>query len=625
MPSPLNRLSIRLAVLATALVPGMLPGASLGERLPEETHVAFWVDDLTAARAQAEKSSFYRWLQDPEDGVGEGQAAVARTFQRIPISSVDPLYPVWTILLPRMNEGIQSGLEGSTSVFDFKSVDITNTFTGSVAVYSTMFDLFEEKGEEITEWDVIFAADYKPEEKEKVDEFLKKALARVPEDARKKEVDYFGKTISHIEYYITEEVPLPGEKKKSDADEGLGLAQEIPVIIEYGHVDNVLLLAEGRGEPLKKAVRALKLDGGEGLRLNRTNGFRYASAALGDVPGQLHAYFDIEKHAKELRDIPSQKDQLGLLNALGIDDAGPILATASIDEKGIQVKATVVSENDQRGLLELVSKSPLNTLENTALIPKDAETFGSVSMDFARVFALYRAAVGKLSPGQVGIVNAALAMLKQNSNIDVEKDLLPRCAGEVVNYIRPGSEEYGAGFFFPLTGGTETTNAINTLVRKLNSEETKVLDLEESDFEGQTIWESKEAVVDSGAMPGVYFAATPRGLCLGNTGSELRDQIRRLGGQAPESIRDEPGTAALLGRVPRENLRALVYTPARTLAGDWDRMLKASGEAAAKGGKLPFANRSEFERTIGDSWWTLHTRDRGFLFTFTVEEPKKAN
>ena len=81
------------------------------------------------------------------------------------------------------------------------------------------------------------------EEKEKVDEFLKKALARVPEDARKKEVDYFGKTISHIEYYITEEVPLPGEKKKSDADEGLGLAQEIPVIIEYGHVDNVLLLA----------------------------------------------------------------------------------------------------------------------------------------------------------------------------------------------------------------------------------------------------------------------------------------------------------------------------------------------------------------------------------------------
>ena len=74
-----------------------------------------------------------------------------------------------------------------------------------------------------------------------------------------------------------------------------------------------------------------------------------------------------------------------------------------------------------------------------------------------------------------------------------------------------------------------------------------------------------------------------------------------------------------LARIPREGLRAIAYTPAKTAERDWGQMMKGAK-------KDPTASSEQDVATaIGDSWWALYSRPRGMLFTFTIEQPQGAN
>src|SRR5690606_13017990 len=109
--------------------------------------------------------------------------------------------PLWDSLLPWMSEWLQGNYNSATAVFRFKPGELTETFSGSLAIYSTMYDLFVENGNPIVEWDIILAAEFKPEEREKVERFLEKCLSEVPGNARKSNVSYAGRDVFHIEYY----------------------------------------------------------------------------------------------------------------------------------------------------------------------------------------------------------------------------------------------------------------------------------------------------------------------------------------------------------------------------------------------------------------------------------------
>lgn len=619
------RVGLVLVVVAVVLAPMVARAASLGEKLPSEAHVAFWIDSVAEARAEATTNPYFNWLTDEKKGIGSGGRAIAGTFKRIPISPADPMYPIWSMLLPWMNRAMQAGHSSANSVFNFDAGEISDTFSGSVAVYSTMYDLFVQNKTDIVEWDVIFTGEFKADERAKVEEFLKKSLARVPADARKKKVDYSGEEIYHLEYYLEEEAAIPGDKKKNNS---LGVVEEIPVIVEYGFVGNYLLMAEGRGEPLKKAVRSLK-EGGDQFLLHKKSGFRASQASLGGEGAQFHLYFDVGRHAAELASEPAYSEETKLLGALGLDSAGPVLASCAINEKGIEVRATLVTENEPKGVLKVLADSPQDQFNLLTVVPRDSESFGSISLDFYQAYLRFRAAMRATNPAQVQLLDATMASLKASSNLDVEKDILQKCAGEMVTYIRSqGSSEDGsapgAAFVFPISGGTETVTAVNGLVRKLNSEDTKILDLEETDYQGNTVWETPETADGGPGASGIYFSPTAKGFALANSGAELRDLLRRLSGEASSSVGERDEVSAFLRDLPRDGVRGFFYTFSSSLATDWDRMIRNARDQRDRDA-LPFESKSEFERTVGDTWWTLHARDRGLLFTYRIEAPGKSN
>ncbi|HMZ51207.1 MAG TPA: hypothetical protein PK988_02985, partial [Candidatus Sumerlaeota bacterium] len=93
-------LRFTIIALATALLPRLAPAETIADKLPQEMCIGFWIDDLTAAKKDADKNAFYRWLTDDKKGVGSDSRAVGRTMGRVPFSAADPLQSVWPQLLP---------------------------------------------------------------------------------------------------------------------------------------------------------------------------------------------------------------------------------------------------------------------------------------------------------------------------------------------------------------------------------------------------------------------------------------------------------------------------------------------------------------------------------------------
>jgi len=608
---------IACAVLMGAMfAPGRVRAESMGDRIPAEAHVAFWVDDIAAARASIEKNSYYQLLVDEKLGIIGGPDVVGEALRRLPVSGADPAFPVWASILPMIDSGLRGGLESATSVFQFKVGELLDTFTGPLAMYSTLYDLsMSSGGVEVVEWDMILSADFKPEEREKVDRFLESALVRVPGNARKKMVSYSGHEYYHLEYFLDEQAALPGDRKETD----LELIQEIPVIVEYGFVGETFLLAEGRGEPLKRAIRAM--ESGSETRLARKDSYRSATALLGDLDAPFHLYYDIPHHVNELRDHPRAERTLRSFQALGIHNAGPLVAGARLDESGLDFRAAVQTTGPATGILRVLKDSPQNKFERIGLVPRDALVAASLSIDFGNLYREYRAAMLVMSRDAQMLIDAAVRTLETIAKVSLQDDILAKSRGEMVSYVRPGpgegsgiSARYSSSFIFPIEGGTATTDAVNAVLRRLNDENTKVVDLEESEFMGNVLWETPQTVTQRGQ--GLYLSATPNGAVVASSGGELREIIRRLSGQAEGSIRDEAEFQRFLGGVEQRNLRGFVYQSSKAVI---DGYLAKLSEESAEGDVNEL--RAELRRRLGDSWWLLRASDDGYLFTMTVRPP----
>lgn len=593
---------------------------NLGEYLPMQTHIALWVDDIEDVKEEMGSNGFVQLLMNEETGVGDGPNAISRTMQRIPMSGADPLFSLWTNLFPFVDAGLRNSMDSATTVLNFTAADLDETFSGSIALYSTMYDLYVENNIEIVEWDVVLAATYEKDEKEAVDRFLEKALARVPEDARKKSVTYSGHEVYHLTYYLDEEASLPGDNRDMD----LPLIQEIPVIVEYGFVDGVFLLAEGRGEPLKRAVRALTNEG-EPLRLSTQSRFQQARRALGEKKNAFHFYYDIQHHTRELDDFPSRKATGRMFEGIGLHRAGPLLSDISLDESGARIESVIPLPPDSPGLLSAVVNSPENDLGKLSYIPADAGLAGSLTFDFSELYKSYRDVMLAGSPAGQAALDTGITYLQTMLNVNLEEDIIKKAAGELVCYVRESAADendkeprYVSAYFIPHTGGTDTVDVVNRVMKGLNEGNMRLLDMESSDFNGNTIWESRSSAIASTRVPGMHICATPTGLAVSNTGAELRELLRRISGSDGESIESLEEFQKFREKLPQEGLRGFVYLPAETVIRDYMHRSRMTPKPGAAGIKIP---RSEIAEKLGPSWWTLSSEDGILRFTFSVDTP----
>ena len=581
--------------------------------LPPETHMAFWVDDLTEAREAAKSNPAVTFAMDPEYGIGDGPDAVSRALNRIPVSSVDPLSSLWSVLIPAADIGIRSGIEATTTVFQFSLEDVNKTFNNGVAAYSTLYNLYEADGIEIVEWDSVIAAEFQESERAAVEEFLAKALAPIPASAKRSTAEYSGVDVYRLEYYLETNAPLPGDKESD-----LGLVEEIPVIVEYAWTTNHLLLAEGRGKPLERSLRAYS-ENDPRFSLLGSTGYRNAQAALNDGTGSFHFYMDTAHHLREWRDFPSLRGALRMANAFGLSSAGPLLVNLRIDSKAVALQAALPKAPQSEGVFRMVEAAPDNELTGLRLVPADSESFGSVSVDMMAVFQQMRAAQQILSPNQRAATDAVLRGIESMAGVQIERDLLQDSRGEAITYMRlsgttpEGTPNFSTGVLLPLNGSTEAARVVNGLLDQLSGPAVGFIDLDSTDFEGLRLWESPQDVIAAQDGYGFHFSQTPMGFISTTDGGELREIVRRVLGQAQtKSVLEEPFFERFRDRIRPNGFRGFHYTRSGAVIEDMSRMRQhLSG--------LP--PKELLTRSIGDTFWLLHVSDRDVLLEFVMEAP----
>ncbi len=586
----MSRLALFLFLAVMAL--GGPPQVSAEIRIPREAHTALWVGNVPAAMENLEASPLARVLADTEVGLAPGDAAISQSLSLLPISPGDPLFPVWTRLVPFMDMRLRGAREAATAVFPLTVEKLAETFDGQLAVYSTLYDLYTENNVEIVEWDLVVVAEFSEERRPEVERLVDSLLASVPRDARRRKVDFLGEEYFHIEYFMDEEVGFDGGPPR---DDGLNLVQEIPIIIEYGYVDDKLLLAEGRGEPLKKAIRALKSEA-DGARLDGHPGYQRAAATLGDVDGQFHFYFDIPHHLRELKDQRSQREMLQLAQAIGLGQCGPVVARGDLGPAGMHVHAALPISGEPSGLFAIFAGAPENDFQQLALVPANAELAASLTVDLAQLYAQYRAAMLVIDPNAQRISDAAVSTVEGLTSVDFEDDILAYMNGEMVNYYyREESEGLAGGFYFPLGGGATSVDTINGVIRRLNEAQSALFDVEEGRIEGQTVWESKSPATP-GARPGTFLGATTRGLIMATNGAELRALLgRMMDDRAGSRLLEDDTFRTLVRGVPRRGARGFVYQTPDAVATHLRRRLPAEARLTTE----------QIRDRVGPFWWNL--------------------
>lgn len=605
----------RSLLVLTAFLAGHAGAAapSVMEFMPADTHMAFWVDNIAELREAASANPAVRLATDETHGIGDGPNAISRALSRIPLSNVDPLSGFWGFVLPATDLGLRSGIEATTSIFQFSLGDVNDAFEGGFGVFSTLYNLYTEQGIEIVEWDVILAAEIAEGRKSDAENFLQTALSKIPRDARRTATNYFGVPVFRIEYYLEDAARLPG-----DSSSDLGLVEEIPVIVEYAWTNHHLLLAEGRGNPLERALRAHK-ESDPRFKLAEAAGFRRARTSLGEDTAPMHFYMDVAHHVREWGDFPSLRRNLQTVNALGLQGSGPLLVDLNAQADAIRVEASLVNPREGGGVFALLGGSPENRLDGLNFIPADSRSFGSLTLDLNMLYKMALTGGGLLQPREQAVFATVVKAVEAFTQINIERDLLAGSSGELVSYMRSdvtasesaGRPRFSMANLFPIRGSAEAMAATNALVDRLRLANMGLIDVESTDLDGLSVWETPEQTIAAGGA-GMHFVHTPRGFITATSGAELRALLRLVMGQDGESIANTPLADAVRRRLPAGPLRGFHFTAGEAVVDD---VVRAGGRVSG----LPPA--AVLRESIGDSWWALRATDRDILLTFVLEAP----
>lgn len=610
--------AIYRAFIASLLVaiPLLAPaGRNVGDALPAETKVAFWVDDLTQLEKDLSANPYLELIYDNESTIGEDPRILTELIRRFPRSSSDPLAPLWDQIFPIAAMTLQFGIQGANSVFYFDAEDVSNTFTNSFALYSTLYDQYVQAGVPIYEWDIIIAADFEESQKPAVEQFLEKALSRVPPRAKKEKLEYSGHEVYRIEYYQDEQLRKEGDPEVSLPEE---LTQEIPIIIEYAMMENVLLMTEGRGEPLRRAIRALERPDPK-FRLNSKDHYRAAKKKLEGIPGGMHVFYDIEHFKAESEDWPRQHRNAYhemLFSFLG--GAASLYSTVSASGDGMTVDVAVAAPENAKpsGVFHILNQSPPLDTNSLRIVPENTDAISAISIDLKAIVDWALMAINPQMSRSMALSSFALGQHEQM----IER-ILDQSSGSVISSIRPGAEDgdIGATFIIPINGSQETVESFNKIIDSLSSQPALILDVQSTDFNGITLWETPVTPVTAGNT--LHFAATPAGLMLSSDGAELRAMVRRAAGNANASVLQNDEIRAHIDSLDEENLRGFSIFPAGTMLQEYDLVRKAL-QGTRLSNLIPA--RDDLENAVGDTWWSLHSESNLLNFRYRIESPANA-
>jgi len=423
--------------------------------------------------------------------------------------------------------------------------------------------------EVLSEYDICFVAEVPEAKREEVQQTIDKLLSDVPSTATKSLEEVAGTTI-HVVKYV-EETPVQGSPSDPNAPV---LNDQTTTTIQYAFAGDMLVLAEGPNEPAKKIVSSLSTD--TVPRLGANAAFRKLAERNKGL-GSATAWINVPRILEVGRSGVDGEEATKYFAALGIDELGPALVTADLDDQGVLSRAAAIMPANRRGIVAMLYAGEPNPVQSAARVPADARGYYSWTLDLETLWSHLSQLIKTMNPQADGMVTMGMMTVQANYGINLQTDVIAKISGEHAFYQRPdpaapstavdGSPTIAApttGLLLGLRGGAETAAGLNAIFEKLgkppaDGSMATGMSFDNENVDGTTVWSLPADMVPPGEQSPAW-AFTPAFAAIGSGKAELRQVLRQAAGQDAASLAAQPDFRAALEGAPKENLRLFAYT-----------------------------------------------------------------
>jgi hypothetical protein len=554
-------------------------------------------------------------------------STLAADWEKCPLGGLDK-EPRLADSLEPMRRGIRRVATEFETHWGITVRDLHESFPAGVVAFLT---LFEWVSDEVYEYDLCFLAELgrRPEQ---VRGLVEKMLEKTPPDARRSRYTFRDETIYSIKFNRE----LPAAPPRVDPKTGrtiratpgpgsaLALVEDVPVTIQYAFVGNYLAVCEGRREPIRGIITALKEPS---LRLGEDAEFRRVSEAAGR-PGQVAAWVQGGRlwqiQAQHLRQTDPKKDYLGL----GLQQLGGLRANLELSPRALGLEAALGLPENPKGVLGFFLKPEReNELKTAALSPPDVLAYSSQLVDGRALWDGTRDILLRFAPQFWALLNLQLRQINQQFGVDIERGLIGAIGGELALYERAIPPRRGVAdrmarrssttLLLGLREGRVFRQNAERLLGVLGSDPYN-LPLEKSTYLDYELWTIKQ-------RPEWQFITVPAWtltdgyLIVTTDAEELPSVLRAWSGTSEKSLAADPAFRSALASMPSAGRAGFSYAVPRNLSDLLHPLLTTFSEsiAASMGESASFATPP-----LDTSAREVLARRLGPLYSATFIQPR---
>ncbi len=616
VPSPISHpvsrrgLAFRaLAVAVLLLVYTSVQGqeSSAWRLVSPDAHAGLVVENMQEFRDAVCTHSYLGGLVASLEGEALSPDMVEGFLSNLPVSENDAVSFLWDRAAPKLAPAIHELLERGAHPLQTTPAELYRTFDRALALYATEYDVVERRGRYQGEWNTVLSAAFTSAGHEKVEEFLHGVLDRLPEEAEWGRYEVHGVEIIQARYYEEARTQLPGARGR----ENLQVFQQSRGILEYAFVDGHLLLGKGRAGVLGPAVEWIAAPGEN----PRPEAGAYRTMLRQREPGADATFFLNQAAIHDPR--RSGGPSVGAQNwpiALGLESAGPLLVSASIQPELLTLHVWQGGLGRSDGLLSLLTGAPDNTFEEAVRLVPGAPGFATVTFDLRRLWEEYMLTMRYVDRNQQRIAETVLHLVRSQLNVNIVTDFFPYYEGELVSYIAPAAEEGGrsrALFFLPGSPGTDRTPIFNRIISGLTGD-ISFFDLQEVEHRGVTLWETPPPSLAGAEGDRLVMAATSRGIIISDSRTETERVIDSMLDEedAAPSPDFPPRLRQLLEEYRRPGVKGLGYVSGVLARPEFAAFLPEGDDAAPA--------------HMAHLWWVVEATQDSVAFRFTMESESPA-
>ena len=532
-----------LTAFCLAVAPVQAGERHLAERLPADTYAVFSIKDIN------------EWKEKlAEAPMGRAWASEEATKLREKVA---------TSVMTKIDEWLKENLRIEAS-------ELIEYFEGGVAVFGTNLRSYEKNDTIYQEFDICLVSELNEDHRKPLRKAVGDIFDEVSEDAEKDVEEYRGVKIYTIAIteQITEEM-VPGLEPRD-----ISVIHETKITFQYAFMDGYFLLCEGPNKPAKKIINALLSEDAD--RLSGREAFSKTSRralGLGDVGG----WVDLQHIIGYYLSLPENQGAGETLDALGISGLGAVAFGSELASNGVGSSVLALElPRERQGLVKLADAGQPNRLATAALVPADAISFVSWTLDLKAMYdELSRIAQEADSQGYA-FFQMSIQQLNSELGIDLVNDIIANIAGEHAYFSRVDEtreadptparfNEYNApgppttgGTIISLRNGEQTVDVLDSLMNRLTKAPYQ-LPIEKELVRGFPVWSAKEE--GQNGMGFGRMALTPERMIIGQTGSETLEILRQATGEGGASLRLNDEYGEVVSRFTTDNLRVFSFYP----------------------------------------------------------------